>query len=151
MTAPKQYNFDVLDKTEKCNLLRMAPLRVLDTLPELEYAFIPADERTMADKIDFYQGVVSSLRIHDYGERTQKLFQILYKQGILFDHTRAALDDGDINPHGDPRSWREIADTPPRGAKKKQLDPSDIEFYNQWLIPDKPEWMKRKEKKEKKK
>ena len=142
----ENYDFDALDEKEKNNLLNNAPLRVLDTLAELEFQFIGEDERTMADKVTFYQGVVSSLRIHDYGEKTQQLFYALYKQGILYDHTRAALDDGDINPHGDPRSWKEIADTPPKGTKKKQLAPEDIEFLNQWLIPDKPQWMKDKEK-----
>jgi len=146
------YNWDGMKDEEKKHLLYTVPLRVLSTVCEVDYQGIPVEVRTVADKLQFFQGVVNSLRIHDFGDASQDLFEALYKQGVLFDHTRAALDDGDCNRYADQRTWKEIADEPPSGKKKRvPIDPQSVEFFDLWLIPDKPEWIKERDRVENKK
>ena len=148
----EQYNWDGLEDDQKRNLLHSVPLRVLSTLSEVDYQCIPVEVRSVSDKLEFFQGIVNSLRIHDFGDASQDLFQALYKQGVLFDHTRAALTDGDVNKYADRRTWKEIADEPPTGkVKGKSPDALSMDFADQWLIPDKPEWLKEKERVENKK
>lgn len=138
----KSYIFDALKKEEKRNLLSSVTLRVVCTKGELEYSMIPKEDRTLGDKLAFFQSVVNSLRIHDFGANSQAMFRALYKQGILFDHTQAALNDGDTNPHADYRTWQEIADSPPKKKKKKM---TELDFLDMWLVPDKPQHMKEKD------
>lgn len=137
-----QYIYDALKKEEKRNLLSIVPLRVLCTKGELEYDMIPNKDRTVADKLSYYQSIINSLRVHDFGDRTQMLFTALYKQGVLFDHTEAALCDGNLNPHADQRSWKEIATAPVKGKTKKTI--TQLDFLDMWLVPDKPQYMKEK-------
>lgn len=141
MAKKKKENKTKAMTQEELDALDRVPLRVLCVKKELDY-WLKSD-RGVADKLEMLQSIVNNLRIYDYGKKTQKVCQELFKQGVLYDHTKAALEDDDENPWSKrKRSKKEIMEEPVKGKKKEE---KDIGWFQRNFIAP-----KEKEKKEKK-
>lgn len=101
-------------------------LRAVNNKGELEYAF---SKKSLTDTIAYCQYLINSHRIHDKGAETQQRIKALYDQGILFDHTKAAIADDDENWESKKKLTKEEIMAEPVKVKKERV------LEDMWICP----------------
>lgn len=92
-TKEKRFSLEVYEKDEDFNeMMENIPLRVLDIRPELEYYCNPDPE--LIDSIEFIERCMKTGKVIELSDATLDIATGLFKQGVLFRHSRKAIKQG---------------------------------------------------------